>query len=78
MNSLAEACLVGLGVGGNYVRCVVIAVISMGIGGAKRYGGAFKVKILRGQATKRRSAFIKGIDPSLHHEGASHYVIQIF
>ena len=57
MNSLAEACLVGLGVGGNYVRCVVIAVISMGIGGAKRYGEAFKVKILRGASHKEEISF---------------------
>ena len=44
MNNLAEVCLVGLGVGGNYIRCLVI---SMGLGGAKRCGGGFKVIILR-------------------------------
>ena len=47
MNNLADVCLRGLGVGGNYVRCLVIAVISMGFGGAKRCGGDFKVIILR-------------------------------
>ena len=36
----------GLGVGGNYVRCLVIVVISIGLGGPKRYGVGFKVIIL--------------------------------
>ena len=35
MNNLAKVCLVELGVGGNYVGCLVI---SMGLGGAKRCG----------------------------------------
>ena len=42
MNGLADVCLMGLGVGGNYVWCLVIVVIFMGTGGAKRWGaGAF-------------------------------------
>ena len=39
MNGLADVCLMGLGVGGNYVWCLVIVVIFMGTGGgAKRWG----------------------------------------
>ena len=45
MNNLVEVCLVGLGIGGNHARC---PVISTGLGGAKRCGGAFKAIILRG------------------------------
>ena len=44
MNNLVEVCLVGLGVGGEYVRCLII---SMGVGGTKRCGGGFKVIIMR-------------------------------
>ena len=49
MNNLAEVCAVGLGVGRNYVRCLLILVVSMGLGGAKSCGGGFKVIILRGR-----------------------------
>ena len=38
VNGLADVCLMGLGVGGNYVWCLVIVVIFMGTGGAKRWG----------------------------------------
>ena len=38
MNGLADVCLMGLGVGGNYVWCLVIVVIFMGTGEAKRWG----------------------------------------
>ena len=48
MNNLADVCLVRLGVGGNYKRCLVIVIRSMGLGGTKRFGGAFKVINLRG------------------------------
>ena len=41
MNNLAEVCLVGLGVEGNYVRCLVI---SMGLGGAKQRGAGEVLK----------------------------------
>ena len=44
MNNLAEVCLVGLGVEGNYVRC---QDISIGLGRAMRCGGDFKVIILK-------------------------------
>ena len=47
MNTLAEVCSVGLGVGGNYVRCLFILIVSMGLGGAKSCGGG-EVIILRG------------------------------
>ena len=40
--NLAEVCLMELGLGGNYVRCLVIVVISMGLGGAKTLGGGFR------------------------------------
>ena len=84
MNSLAEVCFLGLGVGGNYIRSVVIVVISMRLGGAKRCGGDLKVIILRGggggmgQATKRGPVFMVGVDPSIHLEGTSQYVILLF
>ena len=40
--NLAEVCLMELGLEGNYVRCLVIVVISMGLGGAKTLGGGFR------------------------------------
>ena len=46
MNNLTEVYLMGLGVGENYVRCLVM---SMGLGGAKKCAGSFKVIILRGK-----------------------------
>ena len=42
MTNLAEVCLVGLRVGGNYVRCLVVVVITMRFGGAKRCEGSLK------------------------------------
>ena len=45
MYNLTELCLTGLGLGRNYVKWFVI---SMGLGGAKRCGGGFKVIILTG------------------------------
>ena len=50
INNLAEICFDGLGVGGNYIRCLII---SKRLGEAKRCGGDFKVIIFRGQ---RKSA----------------------
>ena len=80
MNNLAEVCFVGLGVGGNYVRCRVIVVISVGLGGAKRCGGDFKVIILVGVWARHKEGpvFMEGDDPSIHHEGCSHNVILLF
>ena len=80
MNKLAEVCFVGLGERGNYVRCLVI---SIGFGGAMRFGGDFKVIILRGgrergQAIKRGPVFMSEINTSIHYEGCSHYVILLF
>ena len=46
MHNLSEVCLVGLGLRGKYVRCLVI---SMRLRGAKTCGGGFKVIILTGQ-----------------------------
>ena len=43
VNGLADVCLMGLGVGGNYVWCLVIVVIFMGTGGAKRWGAGGSV-----------------------------------
>ena len=48
MNYLAEVCLLGLGVGGKYVRCLVAVFISMGFESAKRCEEGFKVLIFRG------------------------------
>ena len=45
MNNLAKVWVVGLGVGENYAKGLVI---SMELGGAKKCGGSFKVIILRG------------------------------
>ena len=45
MNNLTEIHLMGLGVGENYARCLVI---SIGLGGAK-CAESFKVIILRGK-----------------------------
>ena len=42
IHNLAKSRLVGIGVGGNYVRRLVITVISIGRGGAMGCGG-FKV-----------------------------------
>ena len=44
LNNLAEVCLSELGIGGNYVRYLVI---SMELGGPKRCWGGFKVIIWR-------------------------------
>ena len=62
MNNLAEVCFVGLGVGGKYLRCLVIVVKSVGNGGAKRSGADFKVMILRGEGGKpqRGDSFYRG------------------
>ena len=40
--NLAEVFLKEIGVGGNYVRCLVIVVISLGLGGPKTLGGGFR------------------------------------
>ena len=45
MNNLAEVCVVGLGIGGNYERCLVIGVISIGLRGAKRCRRGLKSSI---------------------------------
>ena len=46
MNNLGEVCLVEIGVGGTYLRCLVI---STGLGGEKTCVGGFKVLILKDQ-----------------------------
>ena len=51
MNNLAEICLLGLGVAGNYARCLVI---SIGRGRAKRCGRGFKVIILMGKGARHK------------------------
>ena len=43
MNGLADVCLMGLGVGGNYVWCLAIVVIFMRTGGVKRWGAGGSV-----------------------------------
>ena len=67
MNNLAEVCLVGLGVGANYVRFLVIVVIPMRLGGAKRCGEGFKVIILSVASGVGRGKWAN------HKEGASFY-----
>ena len=44
----------GLEVGGNYVKCLVIVIISVGLGGAKRCGKNFKVITLRRGGTNHK------------------------
>ena len=46
MNNLGEVCLVKIGIGGTYLRCLVI---STGLGGEKMCVGGFKVLILKDQ-----------------------------
>ena len=48
MDNLANVCPVELVVGANYVRCLVIAVIYMGLEETKRCGGSFKVILREG------------------------------
>ena len=67
MNNLAVVCLVGLGEGRNYVRCLVIVVISVRLGGARGCGGGFKVIILIGVARGRgQDQFSWGVLTPLH------------
>ena len=73
MDNLAEVFLVGLGVRKNYIQCLVKIIIYMELGGVKRYGGDFKVIIL-----KMGPVFRKVIDLSIHHEGGSPYAILLF
>ena len=54
MSNLTEVFLVGLEVGGNYVKCLVIVIISVGLGGAKRCGENFKVITLRRGGTNHK------------------------
>ena len=48
MENLAEVSIVVLEVGGNYKWRIVIVVISMELGGAKKFMWFFKANILRG------------------------------
>ena len=60
----------GLVVGVNYVWCLVIVVIFMGLGGAKKRGETLKSSSrVAMQATKRDSFYGKG---------GSHYVILLY
>ena len=57
--------------------------MSMGLGRAKSCGGGFKVITLRGdggrgRTTKSGPVFMERVDPFVHHEGSSHYVILLF
>ena len=81
MNNLVEVCFVGLRVGGNNVRSLVKVVISVGLGGSKRYGEDFKVIILRrGWGKQQRSdQFLWGeLTPLYTMKGGFHYVILLF
>ena len=71
MNSVTQVSLVGLGIGGNYVKCVAIDVISMGLGWVKRDGESLKVIILfvRGEESgkaQRGNQFLFGELTPLH------------
>ena len=61
-----EVCFVGLVVGGNYVWCLVIVVIFMGFGGAKRWGMLQSLHL--GWQYKPQEGIFYG-------NGSSHYVI---
>ena len=59
-----------LGVGGNYVWCLVTGfILFMGLGGAKRreVGGGFTVITCGGQATKEWEIVMERVDYSIHH-----------
>ena len=64
-----EFSLERLGVGGNYVWCLTIAVIFMELGGAKNLGGFWGFKfIIWGRASyKKEGAFVGGENSSSWH-----------
>ena len=44
VNSLMKRSVWGTGIGGNYIWCLGIVVIFMGLGGAKSWAGRFPIK----------------------------------
>ena len=75
MNNLGEVCLVGLGVGGNYARYLVLSV---GLGGAKSCGGGFKVIIFMGWTKGTSHKGNHFLWAGVHHEDCTHYVILLY
>ena len=69
-----EFCLVDLAIRENYVWCLVIVVMTVGLTGAKglREEGFKVIFCGRGQTTKRKYYLGE------YHEGDSHYVILLF
>ena len=63
----------GLLAGGNYLSCLVIVVIFMGFGGAKRWRDSLKSSFGVG-----RQAAIGGRGAVFMEKGSSHYVILLF
>ena len=53
--------------GGNFVYCLIIVVIFMGLGGAYRLGEDFKVIIWGASQKGLGPIFIGGVDPLRHH-----------
>ena len=53
----------GLWVGGNYIWCLFIVVILMGLGEAKRLEGALSHPMGAGTRYKAETSFMEGVDP---------------
>ena len=53
--NLAEVCLMELGVRGNYVRCLVIVVISMGLEEQRRLGEVLDYHFERSKVSREAS-----------------------
>lgn len=60
MNNLADVCLVRLGVGGNYVRCVSCRCHISETGGAKRCERDLKVIVLKGREWEKGASHKEG------------------
>ena len=71
--------LVGIGLGGDCLRCLFIVIISMGPVNTRSWGRGSKVITWRGgQAKKVGPGFMGGVDPSRHYEGYFHFAILLF
>ena len=57
-----------MGVGGNYVWCLVIVAVFMGLREAKKANGEALKASYEGQALRRGLIFLGGLHASRHHE----------
>ena len=58
----------GLGVGGNYVYCLFIVVIFMGLGGAKRLGCLNSSYGGKPQSQRKGGSFYGEVDPQVFYQ----------